>query len=108
MEGAFFVHALIGVGAKVIPLGLQHIGVAAGGAVGIKVGQGTAQRHYGHTPFRGQRYYTTPAGPGFFQGFREEVAERRFFIPACFAKLSLTSSRNRARMMQPFRQILEI
>ena len=42
MEAAWLVHTLIGMGAEVIPLGLQYVGVAAGGAVGIKVGQGTA------------------------------------------------------------------
>ena len=77
MEAAFFVHTLVGVGAEVIPLGLQHIGIAVGGTVRVEVRQGAAQRHYGHTPFRGQRYYTTPAGPGFFQCFRKEVAEQQ-------------------------------
>ena len=42
MEAAFFVHTLVGMGAEVVPLCLQHIGIAAGGTVGIKVGQGTA------------------------------------------------------------------
>ena len=37
MEAAFFVHTLIGMSPEVVPLGLQHIGIAAGSAVGVKV-----------------------------------------------------------------------
>ena len=40
METACLVHTLIGVGAEIIPLGLQHVGVAVGSTVGVKVGQG--------------------------------------------------------------------
>ena len=42
MEASIFVHPLVGMGAEVIPLSLEYIGVASGCAVRIKIGQGAA------------------------------------------------------------------
>jgi hypothetical protein len=42
MEAAFFIYPLVSVGAEVIPLSLEHIGVTVSSAIGVKVGQGTA------------------------------------------------------------------
>eukprot|EP00053_Salpingoeca_punica_P006791 m.63469 g.63469 ORF g.63469 m.63469 type:complete len:387 (+) comp13851_c0_seq2:114-1274(+) len=74
-KDARLTHALVGVRAKVVALGLDQVGRQRGRAVAVVEGQGGAEGRHGDAVQRGRGNHAAPGGLGVVDGVGKEVVE---------------------------------